>query len=379
MRKAFILSAALIAGCGPEPEPSPGETSDVSCARVPGTICTFAGTGVAGLGAEELPPTDTELYLPQDVSFGPDGRAYVLDWNNHRVRMVDHDDVMRTLIGTGRLGDGMPGPALETSLNHPTHVSFSPGGELILAAWHNSKILRYDFDSEEVHVVTGNGERSYGGDGANAEDAILDLPVATAFAPDGSMYIADQGNQRIRKIGLDGIIDTVVGTGQPGFAGDGGPAELAQINLPTGQQAPPTGRISTDAEGNLFIVDTGNGRVRKVDVDGVITTVAGNGEKGYGGEDVTATESPLNHPNDAEVDADGNLYIADTNNSCVRKVSPDGVMTTAAGVCGERGRDGDGGPAAVAHLNRPYGVALDADGNLFVADTHNHLIRVIWR
>jgi sugar lactone lactonase YvrE len=348
------------------------------CEKISGNICTFAGTGVAGLGGEDLPPEETELYLPQDVTVMPDGRVVVLDWNNHRVRLAEGGG-MRTLIGTGRLGEGLPGAARETSLNHPTHVSVAPDGSLTLAAWHNSKIMRYDFDTDAVEVLYGNGQRSFGGDDGPAADAIFDLPVATAYALDGSLCIADQGNQRVRHVGSDGVIRTIVGTGAPGFGGDGGPAANAQLDLPTGQQAPPTGRISMDGAGSLYIVDTGNERIRRVDTDGVIETVAGNGEPGKSGDGGPAVDASLNHPNDAEVDLDGNVYIADTNNSCVRKVAPDGIITTAAGLCGERGRDGDGGPATDARLDRPYGVTTDAEGNLYIADTHAHRVRIVWR
>lgn len=373
---SVLVTVTLAVAC--EPPISSQQPLPPGCERVSGNICTLAGTGIAGLGGEDLLGEETDLYLPQDVTVMPDGRLIVLDWNNHRVRLIE-DGRTRTLIGTGRLGEGLPGPARETSLNHPTHVSVAPDGSLTLAAWHNSKIMRYDFSTDVIEVLYGNGQRSFGGDDGPATDAIFDLPVATAYARDGSLCIADQGNQRVRHVGLDGVITTMVGTGAAGFGGDGGPARAAQLDLPTGQQAPPTGRISMDGEGQLYVVDTGNERIRRVDVDGTIETVAGNGEAGVGGDGGLAVDASLNHPNDAEVDVDGNLYIADTNNSCIRMVAPDGIITTVAGVCGSRGRDGDDGPASEALLDRPYGVTTDADGNLYIADTHAHRVRVVWR
>jgi sugar lactone lactonase YvrE len=352
---------------------------DPRCEEEPGRVCNLVGTGIAGLGDNGLKPGDTDIYLPMDVQFGPDGRTYFTDWNNHRIRYISGDGLVQTLVGTGYLGDAPDGAAQDTSLNHPVHMSFAPNGDMIISAWHNSKVLRYSFGGDTVETICGTGERSFGGDGGPAIDALLDLPVATAFAPDGSMYIADQANQRIRLVALDGIIDTVVGTGEPGFAGDEGAALAAQINLPTGQSAPPSGRIVTDDEGNLFLADTGNHRVRKVAPDGTITTVAGNGERGFAGDGGEATLASLSRPNDVAVDAQGNLFIADTDNHCIRQVSPDGVMSTLAGQCGERGNEGDGELALEAFFNRPYGLEVSPAGHVYVADTHNQRIRVVYR
>ena len=397
----------------------------------PGIICTYMGTGLAGLGQDGVAPEDVNLYLPQDLAIGPDGLPYVLDWNNHRVRIVNEDGVVETIIGTGQLGDAPDGPALGASLNHPTHVTFNPVGKLILSAWHNSKVAEVDLGTGTMQTFCGSGARSYGGDGGPAEEAVLDLPVATAFDSKGRLYISDQANQRIRMIDENGIIDTVVGPdasylpeglvqvctedpdnqqtvcknclaaeaddpacadqaiGRPqGFAGDGGPAEEALLYMPFSQSAPPAGRIDIGADDTLYITDTGNHRVRAVSPDGIITTVAGSGPAefdpsfrgGYGGDGGPADEALLKRPTDVAVDADGNFYIADTDNHCVRRVdAQSGIITTAAGVCGQKGFDGDGGPAEEALLDRPYGVALDADGNLYIADTHNHRIRVVYR
>src|SRR5690554_2584625 len=167
---ALGLSLTLgLAACD-DPEPV--------CEGTPGSICTVVGTGVSGLTDDGLSATDTELYLPQDLTIGPDGHLYVLDWNNHRVRVI-RDGVVETLIGTGSLGDAPDGPALETTLNHPTHISFSPSGELILSAWHNSKVMRYDATTSTVEAICGTGARSFNGDGMAGIETQLDLPVAT--------------------------------------------------------------------------------------------------------------------------------------------------------------------------------------------------------
>lgn len=415
----WVLPVALVACGGGEEEPA-------VCAAESGNICTFMGTGKAGLGDDGLPPEEVRLYLPQDVSFAPDGQIYVLDWNNHRVRIV-RDGKTETLIGTGYLGDAPEGPAREISLNHPTHVSFSPQGKLILSAWHNSKVMEMDLSTLHVKPICGTGARDYGGDGGPAATALLDLPIATAFDSQGRMLIMDQANQRIRRVELDGMIDTIVGPSKDfvpdgftqvctdeggvrtcklctnatasdpmcapqkprpqGFAGDGGPATDAQLYLPFGQSAPPTGRMEMGPDDRLYIADTGNHRVRLYTADGMIETIAGSGPAtfdpsytgGFSGDGGPATAALLKRPTDVAVARDGTLYIADNDNHCVRKVDASGTISTAAGVCGQAGFEGDGGPAIEAKLDRPYGIAVDADGNLWIADTHNHRVRVVYK
>ncbi|WAS92161.1 NHL domain-containing protein [Nannocystis punicea] len=352
------------------------DRGDERCLPGPGKICTFLGTGEAGLGDDGLDREDTQLYLPQDLTFAADGRPYVLDWNNHRIIAVEADDTVVQVVGTGELGDAPDGDALKTNLNHPTHLSNSPDGKLIISAWHNSKIIEYDTKAGTLTTICGNGMRSYGGDGGPAKDAILDLPVATAFDAAGNMYITDQANQRIRKVGVDKVIDTFVGNGMAGFSGDEGPAAGAQIKLPGGQSAPPAGRLAIDGAGNIYLADSGNNRIRKIDPEGVISTYAGNGDPTFGGDGGPALAASLSRPSDIDLDPDGNLYIADTDNSCVRKVDTKGVITTVAGQCGSPGYGGDGGRAAAALLDRPYGVEFE-DGLLYIADTHNHRIRVV--
>ena len=366
-----------------------------------GRIETFAGTGDAGKGPEEAPLLQALFYLPQDLTYGPDGRLYILDWNNHRVRVTTTGvltqtrqrhpryrvrvakDNVTTLIGTGELGDAPAGRAREIGLNHPTHISFDPLGRLILTAWHNSMILRYDFATDYIEPICGTGERTYSGDGGPAALATINLPSATAFDPLGRMYISDQENQRIRMVDTDGTIYTVVGTGDPGFSGDGGPAAQARIYAPIGQAAPPTSRIATDEFGNLYLADTFNNRIRKVDyATGIITTIAGNGVLSFmtsaeRDEGAAALDVSLNWPCDVAIDSEGRVFFADTFNHCVSYIDLDGALYTAAGQCGKSGDMGDGGPPQAALLNRPYGIELDPDDNLYIADTRNHRIRLV--
>jgi hypothetical protein len=378
----FVFVGLALASPACDSDPPPEEEDElppiVQCDPAPGRICTFAGTGDAGLGDEGLDPRQTELYLPQDVTIAPDKHVYVIDWNNHRIRKIE-DGVSRSVVGTGELGDAQDGEGAYSNLNHPTHMSVAPDGSLVIAAWHNSKLMKFDPATEELTTICGNGMRAFGGDGGPAAMALLDLPTSTAFDAAGNMYITDQANQRVRVVDTDGIINTFVGTGMAGFSGDGGPAADAQIKLPGGQAAPPAGRITVDKAGNLYIADSANNRIRMVDPDGVISTIAGTGDPTYGGDGGPATKASLSRPSDVEIDAEGNLYIADTDNSCVRKIDTDGVISTIAGKCGQPGYDGDGRDAGEALLDRPYGVALDGDGNIYIADTHNHRIRVIYK
>ena len=288
-----------------------------------------------------------------------------------------------TLIGTGELGDAPAGQAREIGLNHPTHISFDPLGRLILTAWHNSMILRYDFATDYIEPICGTGERLYGGDGGPAIQALVNLPSATAFDPLGRMYISDQENQRIRMVDIDGTISTVVGTGEPGFSGDGGPADQARIYAPIGQAAPPTSRIATDEFGNLYLADTFNNRIRKIDyATGIITTIAGNGAfppmpGGERDEGAAAIDVSLYWPCDVDTDSEGRVFFADTFNHCVRYIDLDGALYTVAGQCGKSGDTGDGGDPQAALLSRPYGIELDPDDNLYIADTRNHRIRLV--
>lgn len=379
---------ALASTCGVVPE----ETPDTSaCTPSRGTICTVVGTGEAGVGAEGVQGTATRTYLPQDMTVSPDGRMYYLDWNNHTIRVLGNDNVVHTVAGTGELTDGedppipigaprVPSPALRFRLNHPTNIAFDPQGRMLIAAWHNSMVKRVSdvgLPGSMIEDLCGTGARAFGGDDGPALDARLDLPVGLALAPNGDIFIADQANQRIRRVDNNNVIHTVVGTGTAGYSGDGGPAIMATIRNPVGQAAPPAGRIDVDSQGNLYIADTGNNVVRRVGADGVITTVAGNGTAGFAGDGLAATQAQLNQPADVDVAPDGTLYIADTHNSCVRAVGADGVIRTVAGRCGQRGFSGDGADPAQALLDRPAGVETDTLGRLWIADTYNHRVRVV--
>jgi hypothetical protein len=377
---AAALASAAAVGCGGDggnPMPVP------ACVAGPGVICTVAGTGIAGDGADDQDALQTRIYLPQDVTVGPDGRLYIVDWNNHRIRVRQDDGTLHIIAGIGELGPTSDDPSTGR-LNHPTQVTFDGMGNLIIAAWHNSLIKMLDPATGDLVNICGTGARGFAGDGGPAAAAVLNLPVAVVYDAAGNMYISDQANDRIRKVdAATQMISTFAGVGPcldpttcPGL-GDGGPAVAATISLPQGQSARPAGRIDIDAAGNIFIADSLDNRVRKIDTAGIMTTVAGNGNLGATGDGGPATDAALNDLSDVAVGPDG-LYIADTDNNCVRVVRGDGTIATVAGVCGQSGFAGDGGLATAALLDRPGGIALDSQGTLYVADTHNQRVRVVY-
>jgi sugar lactone lactonase YvrE len=281
---------------------------------------------------------------------------------------------MSTVINT--VAGGSPGtcggvvdgrPATQATIC-PQGVAVGPDGSLYIA--ENWFIRRVSPDGI-ITTVAGNGWWGYSGDGGPATQAVLSYPRGVAVGPDGSLYIADSGNHHIRRVGPDGIISTVAGDpiySHNGYSGDGGPATEALLNYPTG--------ITLSPDGSLYFADTINNRIRRVSPAGIITTVAGNGVAGYGGDGGPATQAALNYPWGVAVGPDGSLYIADSQNQSIRRVGPDGIITTVAGN-GVNGYGGDGGPPTQAVLSYPRRVAVGPDGNIYFADSGNVRIRRI--
>jgi sugar lactone lactonase YvrE len=359
-------------------EPTPTATQEVAGP----IIFTLAGNGIAGLNGDGM-ATESSLYLPQDVTVGPDGRVYVVDWNNHRIRRIEEDLTLKTIAGTGVLGDAQDGYAGETNFNHPTNVEFDHEGRLLIAAWHNSLVKKMDLVTTLVTNVAGDGSRAFCCDEGPANSAKLDLPSSVAVNSSGEIFISDQANYRIRMVDAQQFIHTVAGNGTPGYSGDGGQATMAQLNSPRGQSAPPAGRLTVDSNNRILLADSGNHVIRMIDVDGTIDTIVGNGTAGYSGDGEDARFAQLDTPSDVAVGADGTLYIADTMNSVIRYVTPepDRKIYTLAGT-GVRGFSGDGAAAKLATLDRPYGLTVATNpetqmDDVYVADTHNQRIRKI--
>lgn len=384
----------------------------------PGHVYIWAGTGSAGYGDTGQVPSKTQLYWPQNVIFAPDGTPFVVDWNNHRVLAVNSNGRFKLIVGVadGDFGDpctdanGNPIPgcqnivATNAKLNHPTQVAFDPAnGDMILCAWHNSEVFRVHLATNLMDRICGDGSRGYNGDEQPASSAITDLPVSAKFDPQGRLVFADQANQVIRMIDENGVIHTIAGTPpiyddathtwqkQPGYDGDGGPALACHLHFEVGQIADPSGRIAYDGQGNLYIADSQNYIIRKVDTNGIITCVAGTPlASGYSGDGGPAVDAKLYEPRDLCFDADGNMYIADTGNHVIREVDTNGIISTVVGEYRAGGPDippltqqqvlGENGMAAAKiHLTAPYGVNVGPKGNLWISDTGNHVIRILYR
>ena len=325
-----------------------------------GVITTVAGNGTPGFSGDTGPAPSAQLYLPRGVVVDSAGSLYIADSDNWRIRKV-MNGVITTAAGNGTYGfSGDDGSATSAQLSHPSGVAVDSAGGLYIADSDNRRIRKVT--NGVIITVAGSGVPGYSGDNGPATSAQLNDPQGIAVDSSGNLYIAD-GTYRIRKVS-NGVIITVAGNGTCCFSGDNGPATSAQLNLPVG--------VAVDSAGNLYIADTINSRIRKVR-NGVITTVAGNGTYGFSGDNGPATSAELAYPDGPTVDSSGNLYIADSYNNWVRKVS-NGVITTVAGN-GTYGFSGDNGPATSAELSWPYGVAADSAGNLYIADYNNNRVR----
>jgi hypothetical protein len=332
---------------------------------------TLAGGGTGG-GSGDLgdggPAGQASLLTPLGVDVDEDGTIYVADADHNRIRRVGHDGVITTVAGDGTAGGGGDGrPATEAQLSRPAEATLGPDGSLFIADTENHRVRRVAPDGT-ITTVAGNGVEGDSGDGGPATDARLTSPTGVTVGDDGTVYVVDAGANRVRRIAPDGTITTVAGTGAEGFAGDGGPATDAQLNGPAG--------VSVGEDGSVYIADTFNHRIRRVAPDGTITTVAGTGQAGFDDGDGTATSASLRTPEDVKVDARGNVMIADTGNDTVRSVDTAGRITTLAGD-GTPGASGDGGPSTEARLNSPAGISVDDDGDVYVADTGNERVRLI--
>jgi sugar lactone lactonase YvrE len=338
-----------------------------------GVITTLAGNGVGAGGAGSYSgdggaATNAGMNEVVGVALDAGGNLFVCDFNNNRIREVSTNGVITTVAGNGIKGySGDGGAATNASLNNPNDVAIDGSGNLFIADWGNQRIRKVNTNGT-ITLFAGNGANGYTGNGGPATNASLSYPVGVATDASGNLFIADAGNAVIRKVNTNGIITTFAGNGTAGYSGDGGPATSAELNVGAG--------VAVDASGNLFIADVYNNRVRKVSTNGIITTVAGNGKPGYAGDGGSATAARLWYPYGVGVDALGDLFIAEEFNERVRKVGTNGIITTVAGD-GKLGYSGDGGAATSARMWSPARVAADSAGNLFIGDPFNNRVRKV--
>lgn len=334
-------------------------------------ITTIAGGGNSntyGVG-DGGPAVQAKLYGPSGMEVDAVGNLYIADTSNQRIRKVDDAGIITTIAGKDGWGgyDGDGGPAVKASLQSPTNLAMDAAGNLYIADYNNHRIRKVDTNGI-ITTVAGNGIYGYSGDGGPAVQAKLYGPISIAVDSAGNLYIADLLNNRVRKVSVTGIVTTVAGTGSYGWSGDGGPALQAKLYHPYD--------VAVDAAGNLYIADYGINRVRKVDTSGRITTVAGNRSYGVSGDGGPAIQATFEGPVGVTVDAAGNLYITDTDSRRVRMVDAAGIVTTVAGN-GNWGYDGDDGPAVQATFASPSHVAVDPSGNLYIADSGNQRVRKV--
>jgi len=353
----------------------------VSTAQTPGEIVTVAGNGTPGYSGDDGPATSAELSDPSGVAVDHSGNVYIADYANDCVRKVTASTgTITTAAGVctqgGDSGDG--GPATSANLSGPVYIALDGAGNLYIADAFNARIRKVTASTGMITTVAGDGTQGFSGDGGLAIYAQLNEPWGIAVDTSGNIYIADQNNNRIRKVTAStGVISTIAGTGTASYTGDGGPATSADLDYPAG--------IAVDASGDVYMLVNGGTIIRKVIAStGIIEFYAGTGTYGFSGDQGLAASAQF-EADDLAVDGAGNLYIADTGNSRIRRVdAATHVITTVAGDgfinsnTGSGGFSGDGGPATSAALNAPQGVVISNSGDMFISDWNNSRVREVF-
>lgn len=330
-------------------------------------ISTFAGSKVAGYAGDGGPASSAQLNRAVSLAADGEGNIYLADYYNHVVRKINKDGIITTVAGNHTMGySGDGGPATAAKLHGPWGIAIDADGNIFIADKYNHAVRRVS-TAGTITTVAGNGTPGYSGDGAAATAARLYRPLGLCLDNKGNLYVADNSNTVVRKITPDGIISTFAGNNKAGSGGDGGPATAASLRN--------VRAVAADATGNIYISDTWNSIIRKVDAKGIISTFAGYRVPGSRGDGGPATLACLHYPVGITTDADGSLYIADNFNHSIRKVAPDGKITTIAGN-GTKGFSGDGGPATAAKAAHPTSLAI-CNGNLYFTEFTNNIIRTV--
>lgn len=337
------------------------------------TITTIAGNGTKGYSNDDSLAIHAMLNQPADVCTDAAGNIYIADQYNNRVRKVDAGTgIITTVAGDGTAGyTGDSALAVFVGLYWPIAVAADTANNLYISDCLNNRIRKVNLSTGWIVTIAGDSSGGYSGDGGLATKAQISYPAGITVDKKGNVYFSDFGNAVIRKINAaTGIITTVAGSGLSGFTGDGGPAISAKLLQPSD--------IAVDTLGNLYIADEGNNRIRKVSAStGTIITIAGNGTAGYSGDGSLAVSATLNAPQNIFADAASNLYVTDLNNNIIRKINgTTGKISTVAGN-GTAGYTGDGGIATGAKMHNPAGMCISTTGDIFIADQANNVIRKV--
>ena len=338
------------------------------------TISTFAGNGTAAFGGDGTPATAAKLNTPYGVAVDAPGNVYITDYENNRIRKVNiTTGIISTIAGTGT-GAYVPtddsGPATAAAINHPRGICVDPAGNVVFSDYANNRIRKINTTTGIITTIAGNGGApAFTGDGVQATATSLGFAWGVTYDAAGNLYIADNQNCRIRKVNTSGIISTIAGNGLCVPGGDGGPASAARVQYPTG--------VAVDAAGNIYIADDGNNRVRKINTAGIISTIAGSPTYGFSGDGGPSTAAQLYNPRGICSDAAGNVHICDYNNNRIRKINVFGNINTITGNgTAAYGGDG-GAPAGGIINQPTGVAVHAASGRVYIADNNNHRIRVI--
>lgn len=336
------------------------------------TTATIAGTGAAGFSGDGGPAIRAQINNPYGLAVGPDGALYFCEIGNHRVRRLDlKTGTITTAAGNGQKGyAGDGGPALAASLNEPYEVAFDRAGNMYFAEMQNHVVRRVDAKTHVIRTVAGTGAAGFSGDGGAAVKAQLRQPHSIAFDPEGRLMICDIGNHRVRRVDLgSGTIETWAGTGERKATPDGAPVAGTPLNGPRAITVAPDGQM-------YLVLREGNALYRIDPGAGRIFHLAGTGESGYTGDGGPAKLAKLSGPKGIAWSPDGSLYLADTESHTIRRIDlKSGSIDTVIGA-GQRG-DGPDGTARECRLARPHGIFVAKDGTVYVGDSENHRVRVL--